>query len=65
MIILERSEAYSVVGNCPHCGSKLLLEKGDIWWLYNEDDSKSPRVDCAVCDKGINVEGWKNIRKIL
>ena len=31
MIILERSEAYSVVGNCPHCGSKLLLEKDDIW----------------------------------
>ena len=29
MKILERKE-LSVVGNCPHCGSKLELEKGDV-----------------------------------
>ena len=31
MKILERKNP-SVVGICPHCGSKLELEKGDVWW---------------------------------
>lgn len=65
MIILERSKLYSVVGNCPHCGSKLLLEKDDIWWSHDVNGNKSPRADCPVCDKVFNVEGWENINKIL
>lgn len=34
MKILERKE-LSIVGNCPSCGSKLELEKGDIGWHYD------------------------------
>ena len=64
MIILERSKLYSVIGNCPHCGSKLLLEKDDIWWHHNIDGSKYPCVTCDVCDKVFDVEGWENIRKL-
>jgi hypothetical protein len=64
MKILERNE-LSVVGICPHCGSWLALEKGDVWWNLNLDGSKSPCVTCAACDKGFDVEGWKNIHKIL
>ena len=61
MKILERKE-LSVVGICPYCGSKLELEKGDIWWHKDIDGGKSP---CVTCGKGFDVEGWSNINKIL
>lgn len=64
MKILERKE-LSVVGTCPHCGSKLELEKGDIWRHTDIDGGKSPCVTCAVCGKGFDVEGWKNISTLL
>lgn len=63
MKILERKE-WSVVGLCPHCGSKLELEKGDIRWCKDIDGGSSPYVTCAVCGKGFDVEGWENISKI-
>ena len=66
MKILERKELkLSVIGRCPHCGSKLELEKGDVWWNSEIDGSTSPCVTCAVCGKGFDVEGWENINKIL
>lgn len=66
MKVLERKELkVSVIGICPHCGSKLELEKGDIWWHEDMDGGKSPCVTCAACGKGFDVEGWKNIRKLL
>lgn len=63
MKILERKK-LSVVGVCPHCGSKLELEKGDIKWYKEIDGGSSPYVICAACGKSFDVEGWKNIRKI-
>ena len=64
MKILERKK-LSVIGTCPHCGSKLELEKEDIWWHQDIDGCKSPCVTCAVCGKGFDVEGLSNIHKIL
>ena len=63
MKILERKE-LSVVGICPHCGSKLELEKGDIWWHTDIDGDKSPYVTYAVCGKSIDVDGWNNISNL-
>ena len=63
MKILERKE-LPIVGNCPSCGSKLELERGDIWWHYDIDGCSSPYVTCAVCNNGFDVEGWKNISKL-
>lgn len=63
MKILERKEP-SVIGLCPHCGSKLELEKGDIWWHKDIDGGKSPCVTCAVCGEGFDVEGWIGITKL-
>lgn len=60
MKILERKEPPIIV-NCPCCGSKLELEKGDIWWY----GGNSPRVTCAVCHEGFNVEGCEGIDRIL
>lgn len=64
MKILERKE-LSVIVICPNCGSKLELEKRDIWWHKDIDGDKSPYVTCAVCGKGFDVEGLSNIHKIL
>ena len=55
----------SVIGNCPHCGSKLELENGDLWWNHDIDGGESPWVTCIVCHKRLNVGDWKNIDKIL
>lgn len=63
MKILERKELF-IVGNCPSCGSKLELEKGDIGWHYDIDGGSSPYVTCSVCNNGFDVEGWKNISKL-
>mgnify|MGYP002522198035 CR=1 FL=1 len=63
MKILERKE-LSVVGICPHCGSKLELEKGDIKWYKDMSGDRSPYVTCAACGKDFDVEGWKNISKL-
>lgn len=60
MKILER-KGLSVVGFCPHCGSKLELEKGDVWW----HKGKTPCVTCIVCGNGFNVENWTNINEVL
>ena len=64
MKILERKEISSVICICPFCGSKLELEKGDIWWHKDIDGGTSPCVKCAVCGKGFDVEGWKGINKL-
>lgn len=64
MKILERKE-LSVIVTCPHCGSKLELEKGDIWWCRDIDGGKSPCVTCVACGKSFDVEGCSNINKIL
>ena len=63
MKILERKQ-LSVVGICPHCGSKLELEKGDIQWYKDIGGDTSPYVTCAACGKTFDVEGWKNISKL-
>lgn len=52
------------MGNCPHCGSKLELEKGDIGWHDDIAGGSSPCVTCAVCKEGFDVEGWENISKL-
>lgn len=65
MKILERKEKPTAIVNCPHCGSKLELEKGDVWWHTDIDGGKSPYVTCAACGKIFDVEGWSNIHKIL
>ena len=64
MKILEKKEP-SVIINCPHCGSKLELEKGDIWSHKDIDGGSSPFVTCAVCHKGFDVEGYKDIYKLF
>lgn len=64
MKILERKE-LSVIGICPHCGSRLKLEKGDIKWYKDMGGDNSPYVTCAACGKDFDVEGWKNINKLL
>lgn len=64
MKVLERKEP-SVVGICQNCGSKLEIEKGDIWWHKDMTGYSSPCVTCAVCGKNFDVEGWENINKIL
>ena len=63
MKILKRKE-LSIVGICPHCGSKLELEKGDIRWYKDIGGDNSPYVTCAACGKTFDVEGWKNISKL-
>ena len=63
MKILKRKEP-SVVGTCPHCDSKLKLEKGDIHWCKDIDGGTTPYVTCAACGKEIDVEGWKNLYKL-
>lgn len=63
MKILERKE-ISVIGTCPHCCSILQLDKEDIYWSRDIDGGTSPWVKCAVCGKGFDVEGWKNINKL-
>lgn len=63
MKVLKREEP-SIIVICPHCGSKLKLEKGDIWIHKDIDGGSSPYVTCAVCGKGFDVEGVKNISKI-
>lgn len=65
MKILERKEEISIIiGTCPHCASVLQFEKGDIWWHKDIDGGKSPCVTCAVCGKGFDVEGLKDITKL-
>ena len=64
MKILERKEPTAIV-NCPRCGSKLELEKGDIWWHKDIDGDSSPCVTCAACGKGFDVEGYKGINRLL
>ena len=64
MKILERKE-LSIVGNCPNCGSKLELEKSDLWWNHDLDGSASPWVTCIVCLRKFNVGSWNNIDKLL
>ena len=55
----------SVTGICPICGSKLEIEKGDIYWCKDLDGGSSPCVTCGACGKGFDVEGWKGIRSLL
>lgn len=62
MKILERKEP-SIIITCPHCDSKLELEKGNIWWHKDIDGGTSPYVTCAACGKGFDVDG--NIHKIM
>lgn len=63
MKVLEYHQP-SVIGVCPHCGSKLEIEKGDIWWHKDIDGGSSPCVTCGACGKGFDVEGWKGISKL-
>lgn len=63
MKILERKEP-TVEGICPHCGSTLLLEKGDIKWYKDISQTTCPYVTCAACGKDIDVEGWRGISKL-
>lgn len=65
MKVLERKEKPTAIVNCPHCGSKLEIEKGDIWWHKDIDGGSSPYVTCAVCGKGFDVEGYKGVHKIF
>ena len=63
MKVLKRQE-LNVMGKCPHCGSTLLIEKGDIWWHKDIDGGSSPCVTCGACGKGFDVEGWRGISKL-
>jgi hypothetical protein len=63
MKVLIRKEP-SVIGICPHCDSKLKLEKGDVYLCKDIDGGNTPYVTCAACGKEIDVEGWKNIYKL-
>lgn len=65
MKVLERKEKPTAIVNCPHCGSKLEIEKGDIWWHKDIDGGSSPCVTCAVCGKGFDVDGYKGVHKIF
>lgn len=64
MKILERKKP-TVIISCPHCGSKLELEKEDIWWHRDIDGGNSPCVTCVACGKGFDVEGYKSVNKLL
>ena len=64
MKVLE-AHVPEVIGNCPNCNSKLQIEKGDVHWYKDISGVSSPYVTCPICRKSIDVEGWKNIRKIL
>lgn len=60
MKVLERHE-ITVEVTCPHCKSKLELEKGDVWMHRDIDGGTSPYVTCAVCKHSFDVEGVKDI----
>lgn len=53
-----------VIATCPHCKSKLELEKGDVWTHHDIDGGTSPCVTCAACGKGFDVEHIKGIYNI-
>jgi len=55
MKILEKKERPTVIVNCPHCGSKLEIERSDVFWYKEIDGSNSPGVICGVCHKGFNI----------
>ena len=63
MKILKRKEP-TVKRYCPHCGSLLELEKGDIRWYRDISGTSSPYVKCAACGKDFDVNGWPGITKI-
>lgn len=50
---------------CPHCGSLLGVEKTDIKFFRDTSGVSVPYVDCPVCEKYIDLEGNKEISKIL
>ena len=51
---------------CPHCGSRLLLEKGDIHFSKDITGTSVPYVTCGNrdCNKSIDVEGVSGIHKL-
>ncbi len=65
MKILKRKDPPKLICKCPHCGSKLEIEKGDIWFHKDIDGGSSPYVTCAVCKKGFDIEGYNGIQKLL
>ena len=65
MKILERKKPPTLIGRCPHCGSKLEIEKSDIVWHKDIVGDNYPCVNCAacgkdfiICGKGFDIEGW-------
>ena len=63
MKILEKRDP-NVVCYCPHCSSKLLLEKSDIHWYTDISGTRSPYVTCFNCEKDFDVEGLNGIHKL-
>ncbi len=65
MKVLERKDKPTAIVNCPHCGSTLEIESSDIFWYKAIDGVSTPYVICAVCYKDFDVDGYKNIYRIL
>ena len=63
MKCLER-KSPSLEITCPHCGSKLLAERGDVYFSKDISGVSVPYVDCSVCHESIDVEGYRDIYKI-
>ena len=63
MKVLEKHN-LGVKGKCPHCKSKILIEKGDIHWYTEIDGGRAPYVKCVACGNTFDVEGWNGIYKL-
>lgn len=63
MKVLEKRE-FTIKAICPHCGSFIEVEKGDVYWCKDIDGGSSPYVKCGACGKSIDVEDWDGIYKL-
>ncbi len=64
MRVIQRGRSEAKV-NCPYCGSLLGVVKTDIKFSRDISGVSVPYAKCPVCEKYIDLEGNKEISKIL
>lgn len=64
MKVLKKGK-LSVEWTCPHCGSVLLVEKGDVHWYKDYGGGSDPYITCCECGKSTDVSYDEKIQKLL
>ena len=64
MRVIQRGCAEAKI-TCPYCGSLLGIERADIKFSHDISGVSVPYAKCPVCEKYIDLEGNKEISKIL